>query len=233
MPTRKIDNFTIDYTDSDELLALKREIFTEHCYYFETENPQPKIIDLGAHIGLSTLYFKKLFPAANIAAVEPNPAAVALLETNLWQNDMQDVEVIAAAVAPHERPLTLHQDVDQTWLSTTSVHERAWNSNMTTSPLTHTVKTISLNSLLEEPVELVKMDIEGMEQVVLSALSPATLQNIKQLIIEFHPTADQNLEMVIDFLERARFSTTVSKNGKSIAPNRARGLVMIHAVRTK
>ncbi|MEX0896429.1 MAG: FkbM family methyltransferase [Patescibacteria group bacterium] len=229
MPTRKIDRFTVHYTNADELRLLKREIFTDHCYYFESKNPQPKIIDVGAHIGLSTLYFKKLFPSSSIIAIEPHPTAVTLLEQNIWENGLTDVRVCAAATSPFAQPITLHEDTDKTWLSTTSMHERAWNAEMPTTPLSHSLESIDLASLLKEPVDLLKMDIEGMEQAVLSQLPTTTLQNIGQAVIEFHPTAGQNIEQFVELLKQANFSITISKQGKAITPQKASGLSMIHA----
>ena len=79
----KIDQYEVNYHDKDELLHLKNEIFVHHCYYFETTVTNPKIIDAGAHIGLATLYFKKLFPFAEITAIEPQPISFKLLEQNV------------------------------------------------------------------------------------------------------------------------------------------------------
>jgi hypothetical protein len=66
-----------------EYHILKREIFSEHRYHFETDNPRPFIIDIGSYIGLSTLYFKRLFPHSTILAFEPHPEAFQLLTHNL------------------------------------------------------------------------------------------------------------------------------------------------------
>ncbi len=46
-------------------------------------NEKPLIIDCGAHVGLSVLWFRQVFPAAQIFAVEPNPENFAMLERNL------------------------------------------------------------------------------------------------------------------------------------------------------
>lgn len=233
MPTRKIETYTIHYTDADELLALKREIFTQHSYFFETKNAQPRIIDAGAHIGLATLYFKKLFPAAQITAIEPHPTAVKLFEQNIWENDCSDVTIIEAALAPPlTKRLKLHEDSEESWLSTTGQLEKAWSGQMQTRPLTSSVQTIDLASLIEEPVDLIKLDIEGMEQAVVMNLPAFILQKIGQFLIEFHPTKKQSLAQLVEFLEKRNFAVTLTQDGKKVFVQRATGLVMLHASNT-
>ena len=59
--------------DGPSFYAGYREIFIQELYRFETSNPAPVIIDCGANCGLSVVYFKQLFPAAKIVAVEADP----------------------------------------------------------------------------------------------------------------------------------------------------------------
>src|SRR5688572_17057445 len=44
------------------------EIFVEEVYKFKAESDHPVILDCGANIGLSLVYFKKLYPNAHIIA---------------------------------------------------------------------------------------------------------------------------------------------------------------------
>jgi len=235
MPTTKIGTYTIHHTDAQELHLLKREIFSQQCYAVEFATATPRILDLGAHIGLATLYFKKLHPAAHITAVEPHPTAAALFEQNIWENDCRDVTLIQAAVAPQSLidagAFTLHADLAGSWLSTTSRSAGAWNGQMKTAPLTTTVRTIALASLLTEPIDLVKMDIEGLEQAVLGDLSAQELQRIDQLIIEFHPHHSQHLDKLLKLLHTAGFACQLTKDGAEIQPHQAQGLTLIHAQR--
>lgn len=55
------------------------EIFTSNEYYFKPSCKQAFIIDCGAHIGMSVLYFKKMFPDSKIMAFEANPHNFELL----------------------------------------------------------------------------------------------------------------------------------------------------------
>lgn len=55
------------------------------------------ILDLGANIGLSSLYFSKNFPQAHVLAVEPSPDNFDLLRANLAGRER--VQCVAAAAA--------------------------------------------------------------------------------------------------------------------------------------
>ncbi len=101
MNSSRLNKYTIYHNNSEEYHNLKREVFTSDLYYFETENPQPVIIDAGAHIGLATLYFKQLYPGAQITALEPNPESFQLLEKNLFENMIDDVTTVQVALSDH------------------------------------------------------------------------------------------------------------------------------------
>jgi len=207
-------------------LTIKREIFANHCYYFETENPRPVIIDAGAHIGLASLYFKKQFPGALITAIEPNPTNLALLEQNIWENDLRDVTTVEAALTPQAGQITLYQDVTQSWLSTSSIHERAWNGEQETIPFE--AKAITLSSLLTQSVDLLKLDIEGAELAVL-AEAKDELANVSKIFVEFHPTENQKLEDLEDLLTEIGFKVTFSKHGATVSRDKATGMVLVGA----
>ncbi len=232
MPSTKISPFTISFKNSEEFHVLKNEVFTQNAYYFETNNPTPLIIDAGAHIGLTTLYFKKIFPESHIIAIEPNPHILPLLKENIAQNGLTEVEVIPFALS--EETGTKNLFIDETkdqWWSTASFHDGAWNQQQTSKPIE--VETAPLSDYLTEPVDFLKMDIEGAETAVLAAAGHK-LYLVKHMMIEFHPTASQQLQKLIDFLQEKGFATHIWKDGNEITEaKRAKGLVYIEAINRK
>ena len=64
-------NCKIKVPDAASLLFLNHELFGLEIYKFNSEKTEPFIIDCGANIGLSVIYFKKLFPKAKVIAFEP------------------------------------------------------------------------------------------------------------------------------------------------------------------
>ncbi|EEN5590843.1 FkbM family methyltransferase, partial [Salmonella enterica subsp. enterica serovar Mountpleasant] len=65
---------------------------------------RPVIVDCGANIGTSVLYFLGEYPDAHIVAIEPAPANVALLERN---TEGLNVKVINKGVSSSEGEMEL------------------------------------------------------------------------------------------------------------------------------
>lgn len=222
--TARIHNFNIHYQTRDEFHHLKREIFTYDSYFFETDNPTPVIIDAGAHIGLSTLYFKYLYPAAKIIAIEPNPAAFALLEQNVFENQLDNVTTINAALWETATTLPFYRDRTKNhWFSTAGFHKGAWTGDQKSEELA--VSALPLSELIQEPIDFLKMDIEGAESTVLFAAQDA-LPLIKHCMIEFHPRDDHQPKKLIELLE-PHFSLKYWQDGKEIPLKKVKGLFTI------
>ncbi len=225
-----IDPFIFYCENREEAQRIKQEIFTHHIYFFETENPAPVIIDAGAHIGLATLYFKKLYPAAQITAIEPHPASFKILQKNIAENYIEDVTLINAALsAGSGTEKTLYADTEFNWFSTASFHENAWNGSQKTASLA--VPALSLTKVLEnigKPIDLLKIDIEGAEQSVLLE-ARNNLAKVAHIICEFHTTTNQNREQFITFLKAQGY--TVTHEDKKERFHAPRQLEMIEAVR--
>lgn len=226
--TIKVDKFLVHYHNKEEVLEIKKEIFAQHTYYFETINAKPFIIDAGAHIGMTTLYFKKQFPGAEIIAIEPNTINFKLLEENVWENQLDDVTTIQAALTSYGNEAEFFADEKQSWLSTASLVQGAWNGEQSTQR--QVVPAMQLSSLITRHVDLLKLDIEGAEQEVLQE-AREKLPLIKKILMEFHPHAGQSLEEIEKLLKDAGFTVLYSKNGGRIKLHQAKGLVIVEATR--
>lgn len=190
----KLGPFQVAYLDKQEYHALKREIFTEDIYHLDLETSHPLFLDLGAHLGLASLYFAHRFPAARVLAVEPHPVSFQLLQENIWHNRLDHrVSCLQAAVTPGSQPTTtLHADPEASWLSTASTKPGAWTGDQTTTQLT--VPAISVQQLLADqldinqpnPIDLVKLDVEGLELELLTA-ARSFFPQINHWLIELHP----------------------------------------------
>ena len=155
-----------------------REIFLDELYRFEARNAAPLIIDGGANCGLSVVYFKRLYPNARVIAVEPDPQIFALLEQNVSHLRLTDVTLVNKALAAGG--------------STVAFHREGANAGRI-HPLDDavercTVPVVTLDELLDEPVELLKLDIEGAESAVICA--SRRLAAVSQFMVEYHSFAD-------------------------------------------
>jgi FkbM family methyltransferase len=73
------------------------EVFGHEYYRLPLATPPATILDLGANIGLTAVYFSRLYPDAQLACVEPIPPNLRLLKKNLELNAVR-ATVIAAAI---------------------------------------------------------------------------------------------------------------------------------------
>lgn len=223
----KLHNYIVFYNNSEEYHLLKREIFTKDTYYFQSESPHPVILDLGAHIGIATLYFKHHYPDAKIIAVEPNPNSFALLQKNIFENQLTTIETIQCALSDGAEMVPFYKDATpQQWHSTAGFIEGAWTREQRSEKIM--VQTMLLAECITEPVTFMKMDIEGAEFQVLKQAGTA-LSFIQECVIEFHPHRQQSLEALITLLS-PYFHLTLLKDGKPVTFSKARGLVHIHGV---
>ncbi|SHL96074.1 FkbM family methyltransferase [Chitinophaga sp. CF418] len=62
-------------------------------YRFKADTDAPYIIDCGANIGLSILYFKWLYPKAKVLAFEPDGDNLVILQKNVESYGMNDINV--------------------------------------------------------------------------------------------------------------------------------------------
>lgn len=197
MQSTKIGKYTVWYENSEEFNELKREVWSHHAYYIEGLDEIERVVDLGAHIGLATLYFAQIYPRAQIVAYEPDPQNYKLLVKNVHENGLGGrVECINAAVAPKSGRLNLQAPIyADEWRSGVGIIPKGWRSVLHTKELE--VAAVGIGEVLAEGAGLVKMDIEGMEyEVVVNA----QWRRVQNLILEVHPRQGKRIGEIEKFL---------------------------------
>lgn len=211
--TTNIGKYTIHYYSGKEFHTLKREIFTEKIYDFHFDSKNPVIVDIGANIGLSVIYFKSICPNSKIIAFEPNPYTFELLEKNIFENNLTDVTLVKKAVATESGVRKLYVDSsDNLNFSTSSFLQGAWDRSEKIQELVD-VECISLKSLINDYVDLMKIDVEGYEYQLLSN-SKSVLEYVDNLFIEYHPIKKGTLKKLINLLKSAGYGIEVYRDGK-------------------
>ncbi|HEX5500953.1 MAG TPA: FkbM family methyltransferase, partial [Thermomicrobiales bacterium] len=215
-----IDGVRFTYGNRPEFKRIYADVFTNDEYAFTPATDAPRILDCGAHIGLSVLYLKRRFPHAHIVAFEPNPDAFALLARNVAQNKLAAIELVNAALAPEggDIPFEIHRR---------GVRGRTWGGSGAPNPwigwgnyLQVTVPSVRLSRWLDRPVDLLKMDIEGMETAVLAEAEPQ-LRVVRQIILEFHGASmnpDNDLDRLLAIFERAGFDVRMKQGQRWVEP---------------
>ncbi|MDB4905387.1 MAG: methyltransferase FkbM family [Gemmatimonadetes bacterium] len=169
----------MEYQDQHAVLLFLHEIYSDEAYSFESRVASPRIVDCGANIGFSLLYFSLRFPGARIIAVEADRDNFALLSRNTRSlSPNVDVRNVAVAGAPGFVRFSSRASAGGGITSSIATSEDA---------ASYEVPAITLSSLLQEPTDLLKVDIEGAEYDVLEeAAASGALANVRECILEFH-----------------------------------------------
>ena len=166
----------LHFTDVASFCYSKKEIFEDQIYAFPSSSKSPRIIDCGANIGLSTIFFALKYPHAEIISFEPDPTTFEILQLNINQINNSNIQLIhKAAWIAEDRILFNPDGADGGKIS----HCKNENANSVE------VDATDLSIFLKEPVDMLKMDIEGSEKTVIPHCNDL-LRNVKNLFIEYH-----------------------------------------------
>lgn len=196
-----LSNLEIQLVDAASFLFQYKEIFQKQIYKFSAQTPTPRILDCGANIGLSVIYFKQLYPESHITAFEPDPNIFAVLEQNIRQCGYTDVELANKAVWTEDAALEFSPDGSDGGRIVQLESERQRIQ----------VSTVRLADYLNESVDLLKMDIEGAEIEVLQTCQDG-LRNVQYLFVEYHSfvKVKQQLHQLLAILATADFRVCIN-----------------------
>jgi FkbM family methyltransferase len=218
------------FTAYHTLEYLFREIFVEPSYAFRAGTKTPRIIDCGSNIGMSVLFFKTLYPDAEILAFEPGRTTYALLAENVQRNAWQDVRVLPQAVAEEDGELEFFYDPnDPGSLLMSTYAQRMPNGS------SHRVEAVRLSRYIDAPVDFLKLDVEGAELGVLRDLQRSgTLPLVREMVIEYHHHITHEADALAELLailESGGFGYQLSAEWQ--LPHRADEFqdVLVHAYR--
>ncbi len=164
------------------------------------------IIDLGANIGLFSLYAHKY--AKKIIAVEPSSQIYEYLTKNIKSNNLEDkITPVKAAIGAENGKMELFgSDVNLTMFSAHKVDIHNEKSE--------TVKQLGLNTLLDlhslTHVDFLKLDIEGSEfEVLASDEFMKAAPKIDFIMGEIHEWTGRNPKQCVQALEECGFEVEI------------------------
>jgi len=142
------------------------------------ENGNATFVDIGANVGVNSLFAKARNPNARIISVEPDPINITLLKANI-QKAQLDIEVYPFAISNRNDFITLVGDKTHAHIGS----EDEVNSQR--------VDSLQLDKFILQAsithIQLLKIDVEGFTDLVLSS-SQATLKITECAIVEFSLT---------------------------------------------
>ncbi len=166
------------------------------------------IIDIGAGLGDFAVSAARAHPRSTVYAYEPFPESFQLMRENRRLNHIENVKPFALAVGAQSGSMQLR-----------AVSSEAVQQTTVGAPEAHAIEvsSITLDQLLSAPTlsrcDYMKMDCEGAEYGIFFNASPATLEKIQNICLEYHDgvTAFSHDDLV-RFFKRNGFRVTCTEN---------------------
>lgn len=174
----------------------------------DSVRPGMRVVDVGANIGYFSLLMSSLVGrSGHVYAVEPGEENLEVLGAALDANGRDNVTVlpVAAGATRQERVLRLSDSSDS---------HSFYAHPLAETRATATVMETPLDDLIEAPVDLVKIDVEGAELEVLAGMSRLLAARPRpRLLVEWNPsclrTAGERAEHLPSFLAERGFELSV------------------------
>lgn len=177
--------YAIDPRTSSAADVVAKELASD-VYRFNTMGFKPGdvVLDLGAHVGMVSLYLAKKYPFIDIYAYEPSPENYRHLLMNVASNEVRNVRTFNQAVTADGRTLNM--------IAYYECNSGGATGQLREMKLPHRVnfeaQSTTLDSIFRERAvdscKLLKIDIEGSEHEVL--MNAPSLSKVEFLVGEFH-----------------------------------------------
>lgn len=155
------------------------QVFIEDQYAFDIPFRPSAIIDAGANIGLSSVYFAHRFPEAKIIAIEPSRENCAVLERNIA--GLENVYPLCMGLWNKDTCLEI---IDR------KTSKNSFMVREVDSGAADCIPAISVPTIMErfklDIIDILKIDIEGSEKELFEENYASWLGRTRMLIIEIH-----------------------------------------------
>lgn len=224
--------------NKNETNFMYKEIFEEKIYlqHGVQLHDGACVFDVGANIGMFSLFIGRECRNAKIYAFEPMPPLFETLRTNMALYDL-DAKVFQCGVAadndtreftyyPHLTLMSgqfadLAQDRQVVKLFESNRHENGWNSELLDEMLDERLTTERFTCQMQrisdvirehgvERIDLLKIDVQKSELEVLRGIDDGDWSKIEQVVLEVHDL-DDRLRQIVALFEMRGFQVTVQQ----------------------
>ena len=155
------------------------QIFIRKEYHLSLGFEPRSIIDAGANIGLSAVFFANRYPDARILAVEPDRRNFEILVVNT--RDYPNIKSIHSGLWSRCVPLRIVNPDDEFWAI--RVEESGNGDGIAAITVEEALKVMDV-----ERLDLLKLDIEGAERSVMGQ-SQGWIKDVRAIVAELHGPA--------------------------------------------
>lgn len=204
------------FNDGGGFLVTYNELFANNLYKFKPDVHKDIILDCGANIGLSVLYFSIHYPEHKIYAFEPDPLIFDILSENVATFNLKNVRLFNMAVWDQEAELEFFTD--------NSLGGRINVAYENQVP--RKVKATRLRDYLDADVDFLKLDIEGAEDTVLRDCKDK-LGQLNSFFFEYHNDVNkpQTLHQLLEMVSDLGFHYYIKESGVRVSPFTDTGLI--------
>lgn len=175
------------------IFALRHLYERELAYLERLISPGMVVVDAGANCGIYTVAAARLVgPSGKVLSFEPGSQAFSLLKKNIEINQFHNVRAYHAALCDKNGKARLyHNELGQTSFSL--------GYSKSACAEFEEVTTRTLDSVLEDEgagqVGLVKLDVEGAEELVLRGVEKFLVHSRPKFILEMNAFATERLDL--------------------------------------
>lgn len=176
------------------------------------------IVDAGANVGMTSLYFSSFFNNSRIIAIEPDLSNFKQLNKNIVLNNLQEkiVPLNNALWINKTDKLSINSEFrdGENWAKSVKLS----NDNDNVIPIT--LSEIIDNSNLPDVIDILKIDIEGAESELFNSTDFLNILscNVRFLCVEIHEEFNSK-QWYFDILERLDF-VSFDKNETTFCVNK-------------
>jgi len=203
--------------------SVLKEVWIKNIYdkYQIKVEKGDTVIDIGAHIGVFSIYACELSETGKVYAFEPFIENFKRLENHKNINHKENLAIYNLGVSSITGVQTLHLSPDNN-TGGHSLHLK------TESDKTIDIETIRLNDFCEKEnitqIDFLKLDCEGAEYEILLS-DESILNKVKKIIMECHPHKDHTVDEMMSLLKKNQFNVFCDKN------NDDTGIAMIYGIK--
>ncbi len=204
------------FHDSISFIDSYTEIFEKEIYRFHADENKNIILDCGANIGLSVLFFAKNYPQHTIIAFEPDANIFKVLQQNVTAFQLKNVQLEQKAVWNKVEVLEFFQDH--------GLGGRIGESFQEATPVR--INAVRLKDFITDKVDFLKIDIEGAEYAVLKDCIDV-LPMVGKMFFEYHGhyKEPQTLHELLQWLHQSGFHYYIKESSTRERPFIETGLI--------